>query len=218
MSRTVVVLGYSTSGKSTIGKSVRKRWADGSNGLEYRDSDEEIGKQCGGNIYRCYLDRDYRAALAFIENQERVFLKTLIDSRPPCLVVAGPNLPLREPEWSAFLTKVKPIAYHFTITPELCYARLLGRQEKIATEHGEDKRCGSWNLGSLCDWDMVSKRYVPVEPQIAIARLQKLMQENVRRYNLALSGDRAYDARDMEKSSARMGVVRRIIVDLSTEE
>jgi shikimate kinase len=177
----VVLLGYSTSGKSTIGDAVRQACEKDGRAITVRDSDDEIGADHGGHIVDIYLSRDHAVAVKLIEQAGREFLEELQDGGP-MLVVTGPNLPLREPEWSEFLARVKPICYYLVITNSRCYSWLADRQGKLGKQHGTKPRFGSWNFGSLCDYDAQTRRYVDVNPEEARGRLKDLMRENVARY------------------------------------
>lgn len=213
---TVVIIGYSASGKSTIGDEVRKRWRKtNGNLLEYRDSDAEIGAKFDGHIYNAYLKEDYDVALELIEHREREFLDSLGLTQTPRLVVPGPNVPLRLPEWRRFLDRVEPVVYHFTVTPEMCRLRLAGREEKIARNHGSSPRFGSWNNGSLRDWSEEEGRYVPV-PEIREVnrRLESLMADNLRAYEAVADISRTYDAQDLQNRQCRERVTELILEDL----
>ena len=216
--RTVVLAGYSASGKSCFGQKIRKRFASKGRELEYRDSDEEIGKRCGDGIYACYIGMGYDAALVYIEERERFFLDSLRVSDAPRLVVAGPNLPLRDSHshWSDFLERVKPIVYYLKVSARMVRSRLADRESDILKAHPElvnDKEFGSWNLGTLRRRDDAGK-CILVPKDEAVERIREMMSEQVRRYKGAVTDDRTYDAKNLEKNSERRALADRIQSDL----
>jgi shikimate kinase len=102
--RTIVLIGLSCVGKSTIAEMVKSRID-----VEVVDSDAIVSEPSGGNIYKIFLEHGRKDALKIIESRERQFLRgfTPLTDRP-CLVAAGPALVSREPEWSEFVERVQP--------------------------------------------------------------------------------------------------------------
>lgn len=212
MSKTVVLVGFSCSGKSTVGKAIAKACKEAAFPVELRDSDEEIGKANGGSIADIFVAKGRPAAIALIEDGERSFLNSLKPSDSPRLVVTGPNFPLREPEWSHFLTRVDPIAYWLQVEPNTVYSRLKRRHDKYRKKFDGEPNNGCWNEGILCDF--TNGRWLDLEREEALRRLPKFMERQVELYSATVTGDRAYDSRELTKDDALARLVGRVIADM----
>src|SRR5438309_440172 len=111
---TVVLLGYSCAGKSTIVKEVLDRWPQ----VEGLDSDAWVAEPYGGHIYNVFFRLGRLAALHQIAHREREFLDSLLPVETARLIAAGPSLPSRENQWSAFVGRVQPEFIYLTLTAE----------------------------------------------------------------------------------------------------
>ena len=116
---TVVLLGCSTSGKS----SAARRFAAMYGGeFEVVDSDALVAQdpEFRGDLYAMYLKftngGDTSAAQLYLELGERHLLRQLAQEKSSQLIAAGPNVPLREPEWSHFVQARNPICFFFRLS------------------------------------------------------------------------------------------------------
>src|SRR5271154_6860254 len=97
---TVVLLGCSTSGKSSAVRRFREIYG---NETEVIDTDAIVAadSEFAGHLYAMYLkftkNGDNTAAQLFLELGERHLLKQLAQKTEPVLIAAGPNVALREP-------------------------------------------------------------------------------------------------------------------------
>jgi shikimate kinase len=97
----VLLIGFSTTGKSTILRDFHTQHGET---LETLDSDTLISQPDGGHIYNIFLR--YRqgsstaAAIGTIENREREFLRTIMPTTKRLLIASGPFLPIRQPDWN----------------------------------------------------------------------------------------------------------------------
>lgn len=90
MGKTVVLIGYSCSGKSEVGKAVKKACASRNISLDYRDSDEEIARMYGdGSIAGIFISQGRPKAMQIIETAEASFLDSFVYSSVARLVVTG---------------------------------------------------------------------------------------------------------------------------------
>ncbi len=89
-----------------------------------------------GHLYAMYLkftkQGDNSAAQLYLELGERHLLAELATKQESVLIAAGPNIPLREPEWSNFLASVKPICFYFRLEPLQFYEGLKQRRKRQA--------------------------------------------------------------------------------------
>jgi shikimate kinase len=130
---TVVLLGCSTSGKS----SAMRRFAEiyGSE-TEIFDTDSMVASdsEFNGHLYAMYLkftkNGDNSAVQLYLELGERHLLKELAKNEKSIVIAAGPNVALREPEWSNFLAKINPICFYFKLTASQLYEGLKLRRNR----------------------------------------------------------------------------------------
>ena len=140
----VVLLGFSTTGKSSLLGGLRKTHASS---IDTIDSDKEIAKKDGGNIYRVFYnfyDADTGSterALREVENREKEFVQTAGPQTKPLLLAAGPCLPSRA-NWDAFMNRVHPVCFYLEKPAQAVLEDLLKRRQrhqadpKIANVHG----------------------------------------------------------------------------------
>lgn len=172
----VVLLGFSTTGKSTILQSLQKVHGGA---IETVDSDQRISADFDGHIYniflRCRNGADTTPAIRLIEQGERRFLGEVNPGKKPLLMAAGLFLPTREPEWRQFLERVHPVCFYLQKEPEDVLQGL--RQRRI--HHSENPELAH-NSGFGCwDQDVTTEyrdgKWAPIEDD-------NRALENVRRH------------------------------------
>ena len=127
----VVLLGFSTTGKSRIVKAFDcDRYKDK---LRVLDSDQEISAQHDNHIYNIYMtysksNGDTAGAITEIESLEESFLKGLYENATdlPLLLAAGPFLHQRK-EWKIFFDRLQPTCFYLEKEPEHILCGLLER-------------------------------------------------------------------------------------------
>ena len=131
---TIVLVGFSCSGKSKIAELARKRWGSEVTTL---DSDDWVASKhqdniLGKHIYGLFLKLGRDEALAEIERLERRFLDLQEPTDDAVLIAAGPwmVIPERNPELAAFRTRVSPSFVYLEVTPDVALRRLVGRRRK----------------------------------------------------------------------------------------
>ena len=138
-----ILIGYSTTGKSTLAKAFAEPARAGT--IKVLDTDKLISSDHGGHIYTIFLElvqgsnRD--AALKYIEDGERSFL-TSFSPLKPTLIVAGPNVVIRTPQWSDFCHRVTPLAFYLQIEAAEVYDGLKHRDEAASIEIGDHPALG----------------------------------------------------------------------------
>jgi shikimate kinase len=179
-----VLLGFSTTGKSTILKYFRKGYADA---IETVDSDGEISKEDGSHIYNVFLrfvDRgNTHLAIEEIERREHLFLEKAGPGTKPLLLAAGPFLPIRELEWSAFVERVRPICFYLQKTPEGVLKGLRERRARhlLCKQLANRPGFGCWDRGVTTEFR--NGQWVEIkDPERALQNIRDNMREMVRRY------------------------------------
>jgi shikimate kinase len=181
---TVVLLGFSTTGKSSILRDFKEQYEEE---IDTIDTDSLISQDYGGHIYGIFLalvnGADRGQAIAYIEKREREILNGIRPSQKPQLIAAGPGLVIREPAWSDFCDRVKPICFHLEKTAEEVYAGLRQRRTNQLNNPdiiGKDA-AGSW------DDDVTTRyqngEYVDIPQADAIRNIERHMRGLVARYD-----------------------------------
>jgi shikimate kinase len=203
-SKTVALIGFSCSGKSTLGKRVVNALKVSKSGpLIHRDSDEEIGQPFGG-IAELYMRLGYDAAIDYITEQERVFLRSLQYSSVPQLVVFGPNVVLRDPEWKEFLDRVKPTIVYLTVSLPVCYNRLRKRDDSAMIKYAGQPNAGCWNRGVFRE---PGREFPEVE---AKEHLKANMRTQIERYEAVSEPARTFDAIELQKGARLAAAIQQI--------
>lgn len=201
MGKTVVLVGFSCSGKSTVGEEIEKKFLTN---IDILDSDKMISAKYGSDIAEIFLNHEREDAVALIEGEERKILDEIHPKGNPCLVVAGPNLVLRDPQWEDFLARNNPVVFYLQVSPKMCYDRLKGRHDtyvKKYANHPRRDRIGSWNKGILCDVDEHGE-YQDFLREDALKLIPVLMREQVLRYEKISDPMRTIDCIRLQKKKA----------------
>lgn len=179
----VVLLGFSTTGKSRILRDFRE--CDGQ-AVDTLDSDEQISQQDGGHIYNVFLRfRDgssTAASLRAIEAREREFLRAAGPAAKPMLLASGPFLPIRQPEWSDFLKRVRPACFYLEKDPPDVLDGLLERRARHLRDPGlaSDPGFGCWDQGVTTEYR--NGGWVEVSRNQALANVRNNMAGMVQIY------------------------------------
>jgi len=202
----VLLLGYSTTGKSTILCDFREKYAEA---IETVDSDSEISKEDGGHIYNVFLrfveGSDTGPALREIERRERQFLERVGPNTRPLLIAAGPCLPIREPEWREFVQRVQPICFYLQKPPEKV---LQGLRDRHAKHLRNEQLAGRPGFGCW-DQDLTTEcrngRWVEVDDsERALQNVRANMQGMVRLYERLASQTFLWEDRQTTEGKQRL--------------
>lgn len=143
MKKTVVLIGFSTAGKSHYSDKIESL-----NPFEisFQDSDKFLSKEYGGHIYNIFMSLGREEAIAYIEKKEKEFISHLSSSgSTPTLVAAGPFLLIRE-GWENYYRTHNPFVIHLNKKPESVFKGLIKR--KIDQKNKLDisnPNFGSWD-------------------------------------------------------------------------
>lgn len=184
---TVVLLGFSTTGKSTILGDFANEFRD--EDLQTIDTDKQIvipeyaATEKDAHIYLVFNKLvngcDRKNAVEYIERREEEVLELLKPVKHPRLIAAGPAVPSRK-EWKNFMQRVNPFCFYLEKTAEEVYQGLLKRREKFPKEISERADFGSW------DEDVITKcengKWLLIPKSEAITNITKHMTPLVKIY------------------------------------
>lgn len=142
---TVVLIGFSTTGKSTYLKKIKDGLSDS---ISDFDSDEFLSREYDGHVYNIFMKLG-REAIKYIESKEEEFLRFVTAySDKPQLIAAGPFLVQRKEEWDRFVNERNPYIIHLNKSVESIYEWLIKRREKHKGELDvSNPNFGSWDDG-----------------------------------------------------------------------
>jgi len=179
--RVVVLLGYSTAGKSTVLRHFRDAYQER---LFTADTDALVAAGSSGHIYNVFFrladGENTGPALEFIQEEENRILNELIGENEPLLIAAGPAVPIRN-NWNRFLAEKRPECFYLDLSAAEVYNGLVDRDSRHRRE-GLHRRpnYGCWDRNS-------SKRFVAgewllMEPADAVPVITRNMAECIQAY------------------------------------
>ena|ERR1035437_1304456 len=201
----VVLLGFSTTGKSSILRDFRERHGEA---VDTLDSDEQVSQPDGGHVYNVF--RRFRAgpntapSIQVIERREREFLRTARPAAKPLLLASGPFLPIREPEWSGFVDRVRPVFFYLQKSPEEVLEGLLERRRRHSQDRplAQDPGFGCWDQDVITAYR--NGRWVEVPRGQALENVRKHMAGMVAIYERLAAQTVAWQERQTEAGRKRL--------------
>jgi len=177
------------------------------------DSDETVSRPDGGHIYNVYLRfRDgcnTKTSIKAIEDRERDFLRTAGPSAKPLLMASGPFLPLREPEWSAFINRIRPVFFYLQKNPEEVLDGLLQRRKQQL----EDSDLASKPGFGCWDQDVTTEYrdggWVEISRDAALQNVRRNMAPMVNIYEQLASQTFTWQDRQTEQERERLNTAIR---------
>jgi len=207
---TVVLLGCSTSGKSSAVRRFQSMYGNGyGNQSEVIDTDALVAadSEFNGHLYAMYLKftrrSDNSAAQLYLELGERHLLKQLANKKEPVLIAAGPNIPLREPEWSNFLRVVNPICFYFRLTPKQLYEGL--RRRRIRQGRRGLDLCpgfGCWDAGLATAFNQQSSNWEEIPSEQALPLIEQYLAKVDPIYASACHPEFIYEGESVKNDQA----------------
>ena len=118
----IILIGFSTTGKSTIlEKHLKGRF---NSGIDLIDSDKEISREFDCHIFNLYLEKfdssdpvNRGEILTEIANKENEFLGSIMDNKRPYIAAMGPNIHIRD-NWKNYYASHKPMTIFLKSKPE----------------------------------------------------------------------------------------------------
>jgi shikimate kinase len=203
----VVLLGFSTTGKSSILRGFREQYGDA---LETLDSDEWLARNHDRHVYNFYRahreGNSTKRANDLIAEQERQFLRTTTPGTKPMLLAAGPFLPSRAPEWDAFRARLSPVCLYLEKEPEYVLCGLLERhyRHRQDPQLADDPGFGCWDQGSITE--LQGGRWVLLPWDRALANTRRNMAGVIPRYQQAASGTFSWRDRSTQAGRDRLNL------------
>lgn len=210
--RTVVLMGFSTAGKSTILKRFKSKY---NQQIMTIDTDAKIASKHGNHIYNVFFKmvngNDTRCALEYIKRREREILESLEPDSTPCLIAAGPILPAREPQWTLFVQRVNPICFYLELTAEEVYEGLCKRRDRhINNGLNSRPEFDCWDKDVTTEFK--NGKWILLSEDRALRNIRKQMLIPVQVYKKYCKG-RTYRARDVKCNTALQDELDRRIAE-----
>jgi shikimate kinase len=205
-----VLLGFSTTGKSSILRDFR---AHHGNAIDTLDSDEQVSQPNGGHIYNVYLHfRDgpnTATSIQAIEGREREFLRTAGVTVKPLLLASGPFLPIRQPEWSAFVARVRPVFIYLQKSPEDVLNGLLERRTRQLEDPvlASNPGFGCWDQGVTTEYH--DGRWIEIDHDQALQNVRRNMAGMVAIYRQLASQTFTWQERQSPEGRERLNAAIR---------
>jgi shikimate kinase len=198
----IILMGFSTTGKSTLLKEIK---GEINQNVQLIDSDCRISKNYDNHIYGLFMEHHKKEdpenrikIMEEISNNENSFLQNLIEE--PCSYIAalGPNIHTRT-NWNKYYSTVKPFAIFLKADVDTVYQRLIGREEKIYEELGNDRAFGNWNQNVIRKYISQTDRYERLSEEKSKENIAKLINANENYYSKI--ADSIFDANTLSNNS-----------------
>lgn len=176
--------------------------------IDVQDSDKVISLPEGGHIYGLFLSytlgANRRPSLNEIEKRERAFLQTAGPASKPLLLAAGPFLPSRQPEWSQFIHRVKPVRFYLQKSAEEVLKGLLQRRARHlqCPKLANKMRFGCWDQDVTTEYK--NGRWVALDPRRALKNVRRHMRVMVNYYKLYATQTFTWRERQNQKGKDRL--------------
>lgn len=205
MYKTVVLFGFSTTGKSTLLQYFKNHYR---RKVIFIDTDKEVAKDYECHIYNIYLDLieendliKRNKPIEYIKQAESALLKRLCEPwGQPRLIAAGPFINDKD-NFDLFKKISKPEFYFFKIDAESVYDGLLFRHNQHIKEGlSSDPFFGCWDHGVTKAYNPESKYYELLPKEIALEKIRESLDRQQIKY-AELAGFNVYNALDYRKDS-----------------
>lgn len=219
MKKCVVLLGFSTTGKSSILTDFTQQY---SSLVECIDSDSEIAKPNGGHIYNIYFDylekHDTQKALQEIERREREFLTRTKPTDKPLLLASGPYLPTRTPQWDHFVAQANPVFIYLQKSAEDVTNGLFERRRRQENHPTLFNRYGfgCWDQGVITNFE--NNTWNKLADDESLENVRRNMDAPVRLYEKLAHHTFTWKERQEESGKARLSntIVQKLGLDEET--
>lgn len=173
---TIVLLGFSTAGKSHYKGQLEKEYPH----IDTADSDKYVAKEFG-NIYKIFTELNRDKALRYIETKENEFLLNIPESKN-ILIAAGPALVARA-NFNRFHQTHNPEYFYLKREPENIYNDLIKRHyEQLKIEElASNESFGCWDLDVTKEFR--NKKYILIEKDLAISNITRHLSQLERFYS-----------------------------------
>ena len=216
-SATVVLLGFSTAGKSTIVGRFKDKYGAK---LDTLDTDDVIASSLArsldptfsnkAHIYDVFFhfvkNGDTSKALEYIADEERRVLKTNAKRQGvPLLVAPGPNTVFRDPEWSEFCKALTPTFVYLKLDKSEVYYGLHNRRQGYLNEPSLQQRkkdIGSWDQHVITEYR--NRQWVELRKSVVLPKIAGHLCRFIDRCKPFVSANNTFAARAARNGPERI--------------
>lgn len=197
----IVLLGCWTSGKSTLLERLSRKHPDLFAPI---DTDAVVSKDYAGFLYNVFLAHSRtgtaKSVNQYMDLRERAVLARLMNLHQSFVVAAGPLLVTREPLWSAFWDRVRPICFYLEQDVQEIYEGLKKRRAWQANA-GLDMipGFGSWDEGLLTRLDDQTGTWLELSRSEALKNVSRTIYPLVNKYRNCAQG-RIFKAKEVKEN------------------
>ncbi|MFM9952190.1 MAG: hypothetical protein ACKV1O_29940 [Saprospiraceae bacterium] len=180
----VILIGFSTTGKSTIRRKINVPI-----GVESLDSDEEISKDYNSHIYNLFIENHNNEdpikrteLMDKISHNEDLFIAYLKETSKPYIAALGPNIHTRS-NWNNYYVTQKPFTIFLKADVDTVYRGLIDREDKIISKFPNHPAFGNWNHGVIREYNPKTNRYERLSEEFSKRNIAKLIVVNEERYS-----------------------------------
>jgi shikimate kinase len=175
--KTVILIGFSTAGKSHYLKTISELNPFPINHL---DSDKFVATEYDEHIFNIFMKLGRDKAIQHIETKERDFIKLLPLQTKPTLVAAGPWLVIRD-GWESYYNTCKPHVIYLSKSAITTFADLCKRKDKQRDILDKNNpHFGSWDHDVTTQ--KIDGRYQDLPEAEALQKIKKLIYDTDKIY------------------------------------
>lgn len=195
----ILLMGFSTTGKSSILKELKNELKDKK--INYFDSDSEISANYNNHIFGLFIDKhknedpeNRKEIMVEICSNEKSFLNYLMEIEDAYIAELGPNIHIRS-NWNDFYSKTKPYVIFLKADIETVYQGLIRREETLSQDLKNNPAFGNWNQGVIRRYNPETKLYERLSETEAKQNIANLIEINESQYSRFANS--TFDARTL---------------------
>lgn len=177
----IILMGFSTTGKSTILKELKKVV---SSNIILIDSDKEISKNYSERICNLFIQNHDKfdpiqrfKIMSEISTKENLFIEELNLLKGNYIVALGPNVHIRS-NWKNYFETKKPFIIFLKANACSVLEGLKFREKKLFHEFGRHPAFGNWNHGVIREYNKATGDYQLLSDDISLYNISNLMKVN----------------------------------------
>lgn len=179
MGKTILLIGFSTTGKSTLLKRAQKKAGD-RDSIITLDTDKILSAPHGGSIADIFYKFGREGALKIIEAGEHDFLQNFKASPLKLTIIAaGPAIPTRLPSYDGFIQRIHPEIILLEKSAGEIYKSLQDRIHRMKEKQKEKHHrpdFGIWDIGVMTR--TLEGKIIPETKDKAIENIQRHLSQN----------------------------------------
>jgi len=205
----VILIGFSTTGKSHFLKEIMKGYP---NEFSLHDSDKFASALFDCHIYNIYMKLGRKAALEYIKNKEIEFIQCMINQfEKPQLIAAGPALVSRL-GWKELVESRNPFIIHLDKSKDSIFEGLSDRrQDQKVKLDTTNANFGSWDCDVLTKFE--NGEYVDVSRDVALRNIESHLSGLQQDYIKYRTGEESYDSDLLKSDEGKTNELINLIVN-----